>query len=134
LSLFRSLGKVKWRLPLKRGRALSQTAKVLIALLVAAMLVLVVAGVAISQSFIENRIADVVAPPGRGWVGMGGLLYILSVGVLMVVVIVAMWLVGRRYDPIARWFGPVVRRLGSRGAGGRGGADRRRCARKVERG
>jgi hypothetical protein len=106
---------VKWRLLLKRGRALSQTAKVLIALLVAAMLVLVVAGVAISQSFIGNWIADVVAPPDRGWVGMGGLLYILAVGVLMVVVIVAMWLVGCRYDPIARWFGPVVRRFRRRG-------------------
>jgi hypothetical protein len=114
LSSFRSLEKVKWRLPLKRGRALTQTAKVLIALLVA-MLVLVVAGVAISQSFIGHWIADVVAPPGRGWAGMGGLLYILAVGVLMVVVIVAMWLVGRRYDPIARWFGPVKRRYRRRG-------------------
>ena len=114
MSSFRSLGKVKWRLPLKRGRALSQTAKQLIALL-AAMLVLIVAGVAISQSFIGNWIADVVAPPDRGWVGMGGLLYILAVGVLMVVVIVAMWLVGRRYEPIARWFGPVVRRFRRRG-------------------
>jgi hypothetical protein len=108
LSSFRSLGKLKWRLPLKRGRALSQTAKQLIALL-AAMLVLVALGVAISQSLIGRWIADVVAPPGRGWVGMGGLLYILAVGVLMVV-IVAMWLVGRRYDPIARWFGPLKRR------------------------
>jgi hypothetical protein len=132
LSSFRSLGKVKWRLPLKRGRALTQTAKVLIALLVA-MLVLVVAGVAISQSFIGHWIADVVAPPGRGWAGMGGLLYILAVGVLMVVVIVAMWWAGRRYDPIARWFGPLKRRCDAE-TGGRGGADRRRCARKVERG
>jgi hypothetical protein len=101
LSSFRSLGEVKWRLPLKRGRALSQTAKQLIALL-AAMLALVVAGVAISQSLIGRWIADVVAPPGTGWIGMGGLLYILAVGVLMVVVIVAMWWAGRRYDPIAR--------------------------------
>jgi pilus assembly protein TadC len=105
---------MKWRLPLKSGRALTQTAKVLIALL-AAMLVLLALGVAISQSFIGNWIADVVAPPGRGWAGMSGLLYILAVGVLMVVVIVAMWLVGRRYYPIARWFGPVVRRYRRRG-------------------
>jgi hypothetical protein len=70
VSSFRGLGKLKWRLPLKSGRALSQTAKVLIALL-AAMLVLVVAGVAISQSFIGHWIADVVALPDRGWVGMG---------------------------------------------------------------
>jgi hypothetical protein len=85
-----------------------------IALLVA-MLVFVVGGVAISQSFIGHWIADVVAPPGRGWVGPGGLQYILAVGVLMVVVIVAMWLVGRQYDPIARWFGPLKRRLRRRG-------------------
>jgi hypothetical protein len=43
LSLFRGLG--KWRLPLKRGGVLTQTAKELI-LLLAAMLVLVVAGMA----------------------------------------------------------------------------------------
>jgi hypothetical protein len=46
---------------------------------------------------------------------MGGLLYLLAVAVLMVVVIVAIWLVGRRYDPIARWFGPLKRRLRGRG-------------------
>src|SRR3712207_3486961 len=91
-----SVGKMKWRLPLKSGRALTQIAKVLIALLTA-MLVLVVAGAAIPQSFVGHWMADIVAPPARGWVGMGGLLYILAVGVLMVVVIVAMWLVGLRY-------------------------------------
>ena len=95
MSSFQSLRKMKWRLPLKRGRALSQTAKVLIALL-AAMVVIVALGVAISQSFIENWIADVVAPPGRGWVGLGGLQYILAVGVLMAVVLGAVWLVGSR--------------------------------------
>jgi hypothetical protein len=79
------------------------------------MLVLVVGGVAISQSFMGGWIADVVAPPDWGWAGMGGLLYLLAVAVLMVVVIVAIWLVGRRYDPIARWFGPLKRRLRGRG-------------------
>jgi hypothetical protein len=131
--LFRNLGERQWKLPPKKAGALTQTAKLLIALLATAMLVLVVGGVAMSQSFIENRIADVVATPGRGWVGMGGLIYILAVGVLMVIILIAMWLVGLRYDPIARWFGPLKRRCEAE-AGGREGTDRRRCARKVERG
>jgi hypothetical protein len=105
---------MKWKLPPKRGGVLTHRAKRLIALLVA-MVVLVALGVAISQSYIGHWIARVVAPPGRGWVGMGGLLYILAVAVLMVVVILAMWFVGHRYDPIARWFGPVVRRFRRRG-------------------
>jgi uncharacterized protein YggT (Ycf19 family) len=110
-----SVGKMKWKFPPKRSGSLTQTAKVLIALLVAAMLVLVALGVAISQSFIGHWIARVVAPPGRGWAGLGGLIYLLADAVLFVVIIVAMWFVGRRYDPIARWFGPVVRRYRRRG-------------------
>jgi hypothetical protein len=94
LGLRRSLGKGKRRLPPKRGGALSQRAKLLIALL-AGMVVLVVAGVAISQSFIGHWIAHVVAPPGRGWIGLGGLIYLLAVALLMAVVLVAVWLVGR---------------------------------------
>jgi hypothetical protein len=92
--LLRSLGKRKWRFPPKRGGALTKTAKELIALL-AAMVVLVVAGVAISQTFIGHWIARVVAPPGRGWLGLGGLIYLLAVAVLMAVVLGAVWLVGR---------------------------------------
>jgi divalent metal cation (Fe/Co/Zn/Cd) transporter len=98
----------------KRDGVLTHRAKRLIALLVA-MVVLLASGVAISQSFIGHWMAHVVAPPGRGWVGLGGLIYLLAVSVLMVVVILAMWLVGRRYDAIARWFGPVVRRFRRRG-------------------
>jgi hypothetical protein len=79
-----------------RDGALTQTAKQLIALLVAAMLMLVVAGIAISQSFIGHWIARVVAPPGMGWIGLGGLIYLLAVGVLMALVVGAVWLVGRR--------------------------------------
>jgi CBS domain containing-hemolysin-like protein len=109
-----SVGKMKWKLSLKRSGALTKTAKQLIALLVA-MLVLVVVGVAISQSFIGHWIARVVAPPGRGWVGLSGLIYLLADAVLFVVILVAMWLVGHRFDPIARWFGPVVRRFRRRG-------------------
>ena len=72
--------------------------------------------VAISRTFVRRWIADVVTPPGRDWwVGMGGLLYIVAVAVLMVVVLVALWLVGRQFDPIARWFGPLVRRFRRRG-------------------
>ena len=78
----------------KRGGALTRTAKRLIALLVA-MVVLLASGVAISQSFIGHWMAHVVAPPGRGWVGLGGLIYLLAVAVLMAVVLGAVWLVGR---------------------------------------
>jgi hypothetical protein len=67
--------------------------------------------VAISWSFLGRWIADVVAPPGRGWLGMGGLLYLLAVAVLMVVILAAIWFVGRQFDPVARWIGPVVRRF-----------------------
>jgi hypothetical protein len=93
LSLLRSLG--KWRFPPKRGGALTKTAKELIATLLAALVVLVVAGVAISQSYIGHWIARVVAPPGRGWLGLGGLIYLMAVAVLMAVVLGAVWLVGR---------------------------------------
>jgi hypothetical protein len=89
-----SLRKMKWRLPLKWSGALSQRAKQLTAFL-AAMVVLVVAGVAISQSFIGHWIARIVAPPGRGWIGLGGLIYLLAVALLMAVVLVAVWMVGR---------------------------------------
>jgi hypothetical protein len=61
----------------------------------AAMVVLVVAGVAISQSFIGHWIARIVAPPGRGWIGLGGLIYLQAVALLMAVVLVAVWMVGR---------------------------------------
>ena len=105
---------MKRKLPLKRSGSLTQTAKVLIALLVV-MVVLVALGVAISQSFIGHWIARVVAPSGRGWAGLGGLIYLLADAVLFVVIIVAMWFVGRRHDSIARWFGPVVRRYRRRG-------------------
>jgi hypothetical protein len=44
---------------------------------------------------------------------MGGLLYLLAV--LMVVILIAMWMVGRQFDPIARWVGPVLRRFRRRG-------------------
>jgi hypothetical protein len=68
--------------------------------------VLVVAVVAISQSFIGNWIARIVAPTGRVWVGLGGLIPLLAVGVLMAVVLGAVWLLGRRVgdseDPGAR--------------------------------
>jgi hypothetical protein len=70
----------------KRDRVLTQRAKRLIALLVA-MVVLLASGVAISQSFIGHWMAHVVAPPGRGWVGLGGLIYLLAVAVLMAVVL-----------------------------------------------
>jgi hypothetical protein len=46
---------------------------------------------------------------------MGGLKYLLAVAVLMVVILIAMWMLGRRFDPIARWFGPVVRWFRRRG-------------------
>jgi hypothetical protein len=67
----------------------------------------------------------------RGLVGLGGLLYLLAVAVGMVVLLGAMWLLGRRFDPISRWVGPAARRFRGKG-GGRGGADRR-YARKVAR-
>ena len=78
----------------KREGVLTHRAKRLIALLVA-MVVLFASGVAISQSFIGHWMAHVVAPPGRGWVGLGGLIYLLAVAVLMAVVLGAVWLVGR---------------------------------------
>jgi hypothetical protein len=73
---------------------LTHRAKRLIALPVA-MVMLVALGVAISQSFKGHWMARVVAPPGRGWVGLGGLIYLLAVAVLMAVVLGAVWLVGR---------------------------------------
>ena len=85
---------MNWRHQPKRDRVLTQRAKRLIALLVA-MVVLVALGVAISQSFKGHWMARVVAPPGRGWVGLGGLIYLLAVAVLMAVVLGAVWLVGR---------------------------------------
>jgi uncharacterized membrane protein (DUF485 family) len=109
-----SVGKMKRKLPLERSGALTQTAKQLIALLVAAMLVLVV-GVAIFQSFVGYWMARVVASLGWGWVGLGGLKYLLADAVLFVVFVVAIWLAGHRFDPIAQWFGPVVRRYRRRG-------------------
>ena len=42
---------------------------------------------------------------------MGGLLYLLAVAVLMVVILAAIWFMGRQFDPVARWIGPVVRRF-----------------------
>jgi hypothetical protein len=58
-----------------------------------------------------------VVVPERGWIGMSGLLPILGVAAGMALVLVLMWSVGHRYDPIARWFGPLKRRF--RGRGGR---------------
>lgn len=65
-------------------------------LLVYALHVAVLVGlcVAIYDSFIGRYIMDIVAAPGKGWAGMGGLLYILAVAVLMVVVLEGLWLVG----------------------------------------
>jgi polyferredoxin len=85
---------MKRNLQPKRDGVLTPRAKRLIALLVA-MVVLVALGVAISQSFIGHWMARVVAPPGRGWVGLGGLIYLLAVAVLMAVVLGAVWLVER---------------------------------------
>jgi cation transporter-like permease len=86
-------------------------------ILISALYISLIVGlcVAISWSLIGRWIADVVTPPGRGWVGLGGLIYLLAVAVLMVVILIAMWFVGRQFDPIARWFGPMVRRLRGRG-------------------
>ena len=78
----------------KRDGVLTHRAKRLIALLVA-MVVLFASGVAISQSFIGHWMAHAVAPPGRGWIGLGGLIYLLAVAVLMAVVLGSVWLVGR---------------------------------------
>ena len=50
-----------------------------------------------------------VVVPERGWIGMGGLIPLLGVATGMALVLVLMWLVGHRYDPIARWFGPLKR-------------------------
>jgi len=51
-------------------------------LLVYALHVAVLVGlcVAIYDSFIGRYIMDIVAAPGKGWAGMGGLLYILADG------------------------------------------------------
>jgi hypothetical protein len=68
-------------------------------------------GWAISLGYVGRAIDVVGGPPGRGLVGLGPLLYILGVGVGMVVVLGALWLVGRRFDPIAHWFGPRKRRF-----------------------
>ena len=78
----------------KRDGELTNRAKRLIALLVA-MVVLLALGVAISQSFIVHWMARVVASPGRGWVGVGGLIYLLAVAALMAVVLGAVCVVGR---------------------------------------
>jgi len=79
----------------KRDGELTNRAKRLIALLVAMVVVLLALGVAISQSFIVHWMARVVASPGRGWVGVGGLIYLLAVAALMAVVLGAVWLVGK---------------------------------------
>ena len=78
----------------KKDGELTHRAKRLIALLVA-MVVLLASGAAITQSFVGHWMAHVVAPPGRGWVGLGGLIYLLAVAVLMAVVLGALWLVGK---------------------------------------
>jgi hypothetical protein len=65
LSLKRSLGKIKSRLPPKRGGARTQTAKELIALLVA-MLVLAGAGVAYAANTYPAHYAAI---PGRAHPG-----------------------------------------------------------------
>jgi hypothetical protein len=52
-----------------------------------------------------------VVVPEWGWIGMGGLIPIPGVAAGMALVLVLMWLVGHRYDPIAQWFGPLKRRF-----------------------
>ena len=52
-----------------------------------------------------------VVVPEREWIGMSGLLPILGVAAGMALVLVLMWSVGHRFDPIARWFGPLKRRF-----------------------
>jgi len=56
-----------------------------------------------------------VVVPERGWTGMSGLIPLLGVAAGMALVLVLMWSVGRRFDPIARWFGPLKRRFRRRG-------------------
>jgi len=50
-----------------------------------------------------------------GWIGMGGPIPLLGVAAGMALVLVLMWLVGHRFDPIARWFGPLKRWFRRRG-------------------
>ena len=56
-----------------------------------------------------------VVVPEREWIGMSGLLPILGVAAGMALVLVLMWSVGHRFDPIARWFGPLKRWFQRRG-------------------
>jgi hypothetical protein len=56
-----------------------------------------------------------VVVPERGWIGMSGLILLLGVAAGMALVLVLMWSVGRRFDPIARWLGPLKRRFRRRG-------------------
>jgi len=64
---------------------------------------------------IGRRFCFEVVVPEREWIAMSGLLPILGVAAGMALVIVLMWSAGRRFDPIARWFGPLKRRFQRRG-------------------